>query len=180
MQPILQRLKGKAQKSFDDNAKGLPPQVLNDVLRPSKMDDEKSELEIFSGKTHTVATRMKTPGVIRRVNSNGSFGFLVLIVFFADSLDFFREFGVVESEFGEPADYTWGWVEGTRTFTSSWTGIIVAADGSAITSECATATAATSANSIVSCSVVIVVGGGGVIIIATTDKRVSGISGCAS
>jgi hypothetical protein len=36
------------------------------------MDEEKSELEIFSGKTHMVATRMKTSGV-RRMNSNGSF-----------------------------------------------------------------------------------------------------------
>ncbi|EKM78436.1 hypothetical protein AGABI1DRAFT_121521 [Agaricus bisporus var. burnettii JB137-S8] len=68
---ILQRLRTKAQKSFDDDAKGLPPEVLNDVLKPSKMDEEKNELEIFSGKTHTVATRMKATGV-RRMNSNGS------------------------------------------------------------------------------------------------------------
>ncbi|KXN89689.1 hypothetical protein AN958_05229 [Leucoagaricus sp. SymC.cos] len=72
--PVLQRLRRKARKSFEDSERGLPPTIHNDVLKPSKTDEEKNEMEIFGGKTHTVATKSPaaTTNGLKRVASSGS------------------------------------------------------------------------------------------------------------
>lgn len=76
----MARLQRKAQKSFDDYARGLSPNISNDVMKPSKADEEKDELEIFGGKTHTVATRSPVVlqnGGLRRIASTGIGGSFV-------------------------------------------------------------------------------------------------------
>lgn len=50
----------KAQQAFRDANSGMPPNVPNDIFKPSQIDDQKDELSIFSGKTHTVST-VSTP-----------------------------------------------------------------------------------------------------------------------
>ncbi|KAH6903168.1 hypothetical protein BKA70DRAFT_1301768 [Coprinopsis sp. MPI-PUGE-AT-0042] len=57
--PILKRLQGKAQQVFRDTNAGVPPRIPNDIFRPSnlKEEEEKDDLLIFGGKTHTVTTK---------------------------------------------------------------------------------------------------------------------------
>ncbi|KAJ3761423.1 hypothetical protein EV360DRAFT_37822, partial [Lentinula raphanica] len=64
--PIVQRLLEKAQRIFYN---GVPPAIPNDIFRPS--DTGSDEISVFSGKTHTVATKTRTPSV-RSPGSNGS------------------------------------------------------------------------------------------------------------
>ncbi len=46
----------KAQQAYRDANSGMPPNIPNDIFKPSQPDDENDELSIFSGKTHTVNT----------------------------------------------------------------------------------------------------------------------------
>ena len=55
-QPILKRLQMKAQQAYRDANSGMPPNIPNDIFKPSQPDDGNDELSIFSGKTHTVNT----------------------------------------------------------------------------------------------------------------------------
>lgn len=91
----------------------MPQSIPNDVLKPSKTDEEKNELEIFGGKTHTVATK-RSP-VNARPNSAGEFlDYLTSLYDLADWLFFpflplnfifgCREFVVFERELREPTD----------------------------------------------------------------------------
>lgn len=52
-------------------------------MKPSRTDEEKNELEIFSGKTHTVATR--SPAV-KRMNSSGEAKLHFFVIFKSDLL----------------------------------------------------------------------------------------------
>ncbi|EGO26826.1 hypothetical protein SERLADRAFT_355454 [Serpula lacrymans var. lacrymans S7.9] len=61
--PILQRLLQKAQEI---NSNAQPPVVRNDMFSPTPSDDNKDELYIFSGQTHTVATKVHPPTVSSR------------------------------------------------------------------------------------------------------------------
>ncbi|KIK07112.1 hypothetical protein K443DRAFT_2598 [Laccaria amethystina LaAM-08-1] len=55
--PILRRLQSKAQQVYRETTSGIAPKIQNDIFRPSEPEDNKDELSIFSGKTHTVATK---------------------------------------------------------------------------------------------------------------------------
>ncbi|KAF8153104.1 fungal-specific transcription factor domain-containing protein [Crassisporium funariophilum] len=55
--PILRRLQMKAQQAYRDANSGLPASIPNDIFKPSQAEDQKDELSIFSGKTHTVSTK---------------------------------------------------------------------------------------------------------------------------
>jgi hypothetical protein len=55
VQPILQRLQRKAHQTYVDTHSGLPPTIHGDIFSPRK--EKKDELSIFSGQTHTVATK---------------------------------------------------------------------------------------------------------------------------
>ena len=46
----------KAQQAYRDANSGMPPNIPNDIFKPSQPDDGNDELSIFSGKTHTVNT----------------------------------------------------------------------------------------------------------------------------
>ena len=48
----------------------MPPSIPNDIFSPSQSGEEKDELSIFSGKTHTVSTVSATP--TSSVRSNGT------------------------------------------------------------------------------------------------------------
>ncbi|KAG2007078.1 fungal specific transcription factor domain-containing protein, variant 3 [Coprinopsis cinerea AmutBmut pab1-1] len=65
--PILKRLQGKAQQIFRDTNAGIPQRIGNDIFRPSnlKEEEEKDELLIFSGKTHTVKKSSNPSGTTR-------------------------------------------------------------------------------------------------------------------
>ncbi|KIK61336.1 hypothetical protein GYMLUDRAFT_42922 [Collybiopsis luxurians FD-317 M1] len=54
--PIVQRLLDKAQKVFFETSNGIPPSIPNDIFRPS--DSTPDEISVFSGKTHTVTTKV--------------------------------------------------------------------------------------------------------------------------
>jgi hypothetical protein len=59
LQPILKRLQGKAQQVYRDTNAGIPQRIPNDIFRPSnlKEEEDKDDLLIFGGKTHTVTTK---------------------------------------------------------------------------------------------------------------------------
>ena len=57
IQPILKRLQMKAQKAYRDTNNGVV-NIPNDIFKPSQPDEAKDELSIFSGKTHTVSTKV--------------------------------------------------------------------------------------------------------------------------
>ena len=57
IQPILKRLQMKAQKAYRDANNGIV-NIPNDIFKPSQPDEAKDELSIFSGKTHTVSTKV--------------------------------------------------------------------------------------------------------------------------
>ncbi|KAF8065271.1 fungal-specific transcription factor domain-containing protein [Lyophyllum atratum] len=59
--PIIQRLQTKAQQKFLDTNNGIPPGIPNDIFKPTPADNHNDELSIFSGRTHTVATKAHTP-----------------------------------------------------------------------------------------------------------------------
>ncbi|KAG5643330.1 hypothetical protein DXG03_001180 [Asterophora parasitica] len=61
--PIMERLQMKAQQTFLDTNSGISPNIPNDVFKPSPNGEHKDELSIFSGRTHTVATKSNTPRV---------------------------------------------------------------------------------------------------------------------
>ncbi|KAJ3746408.1 hypothetical protein DFH05DRAFT_1394703 [Lentinula detonsa] len=67
--PIVQRLLDKAQKVFYDTCNGVPPAISDDIFRPSETGSD--EISVFSGKTHTVTTKARTPSG-RSPGSNGS------------------------------------------------------------------------------------------------------------
>jgi hypothetical protein len=50
-------LQTKSHQAFRDANNGVPPSIPNDIFKPSKPSDSKDEMSIFSGKTHTVATK---------------------------------------------------------------------------------------------------------------------------
>ncbi|KAF5392776.1 hypothetical protein D9757_001017 [Collybiopsis confluens] len=54
--PIVQRLLDKAQKVFFETSSGVPPSVPNDIFSPSGSAPD--EISVFSGKTHTVTTKV--------------------------------------------------------------------------------------------------------------------------
>ncbi|KAE9406550.1 hypothetical protein BT96DRAFT_875520 [Gymnopus androsaceus JB14] len=54
--PIVQRLLAKAQKIFFDTSNGIPPTIANDIFRPTETVAD--EISVFSGKTHTVTTKV--------------------------------------------------------------------------------------------------------------------------
>jgi hypothetical protein len=54
LKPILQRLLQKAEDVING---GVSPRLRNDIFTPSPRDDKKDEFQIFSGQTHTVATK---------------------------------------------------------------------------------------------------------------------------
>jgi hypothetical protein len=58
-QPILQRLKSKAHRVFVETHSGIAPAIKNDIFAPTHKDQPKDDFEIFSGKTHTVATKSR-------------------------------------------------------------------------------------------------------------------------
>ncbi|KAJ3920554.1 hypothetical protein F5877DRAFT_15188, partial [Lentinula edodes] len=68
--PIVQRLLGKAQKVYYDTCNGIPPAISNDIFRPSNTGSD--EISVFSGKTHTVATKAPRTPSARSPGSNGS------------------------------------------------------------------------------------------------------------
>src|SRR5258705_1334460 len=50
----------------------MPPEIPNDIFKPSQSDEQKDELSIFSGKTHTVSTvSVASPPVSRSASSQG-------------------------------------------------------------------------------------------------------------
>lgn len=105
----------------------MPPAIPNDILKPSKTDEEKNELEIFGGKTHTVATRspvVPSSGGLRKANSSGMSMFAIETGCFDMNVDggFSREPRfIVKGEFGKSEDQTScsGISTGARTCT--WT-----------------------------------------------------------
>ncbi|KAF9078402.1 hypothetical protein BDP27DRAFT_1309531 [Rhodocollybia butyracea] len=68
--PIVRRLLDKAQKVFFDTCNGVPPVIPNDIFRPS--DAVTDEISVFSGKTHTVTTKVARASNARSPTSNGS------------------------------------------------------------------------------------------------------------
>ncbi|KAF8909644.1 hypothetical protein CPB84DRAFT_1765097 [Gymnopilus junonius] len=60
--PIMRRLQSKAQAAFRDANSGLPTVLPNDTFKPSQPNEAKDELSIFSGKTHTVSTKLTLSG----------------------------------------------------------------------------------------------------------------------
>ncbi|KAG5652402.1 hypothetical protein H0H81_005096 [Sphagnurus paluster] len=70
--PIIQRLRMKAQQTLSDTTRGIPPSIPNDIFRPSPGNDEKDELSIFSGRTHTVATKVQPSGSRTRTTAGSS------------------------------------------------------------------------------------------------------------
>ncbi|KDR77286.1 hypothetical protein GALMADRAFT_96046 [Galerina marginata CBS 339.88] len=59
---ILRRLQSKAQIAYRDANSGIPTAIPNDIFKPSQPNEAKDELSIFSGKTHTVSTKVTPSG----------------------------------------------------------------------------------------------------------------------
>ncbi|KAF8878064.1 fungal-specific transcription factor domain-containing protein [Infundibulicybe gibba] len=58
--PIIQRLQEKAQQTRHAARTGMPQGVHNDIFKPSDSNEAADELSIFSGKTHTLNTKVST------------------------------------------------------------------------------------------------------------------------
>lgn len=63
IKPILLRMQKKAHQTFVDVHSGITPAVKNDIFTPGQQPND--DLDVFSGKTHTVATKAKTPSSSR-------------------------------------------------------------------------------------------------------------------
>ncbi|KZT28275.1 hypothetical protein NEOLEDRAFT_1129627 [Neolentinus lepideus HHB14362 ss-1] len=64
--PIIRRLYDKATQTYVDiRQQGLEP-PRKDIFTPTRSDDKKDELSIFSGRTHTVATKVAQSSLSRR------------------------------------------------------------------------------------------------------------------
>ncbi|PPQ92184.1 hypothetical protein CVT25_008958 [Psilocybe cyanescens] len=60
--PILKRLQTKAQTACRNANSGAPVPIPNDIFKPSQTNEPKDELSIFSGKTHTLSTKVTQNG----------------------------------------------------------------------------------------------------------------------
>ncbi|KAF9563813.1 hypothetical protein CPC08DRAFT_705725 [Agrocybe pediades] len=70
--PILRRLQNKAQIAFREANTGLPTIIPNDIFKPSEPTDAKDELSIFSGKTHTVSTKVTPSGTTAKSSNTAA------------------------------------------------------------------------------------------------------------
>ncbi|PFH53475.1 hypothetical protein AMATHDRAFT_73300 [Amanita thiersii Skay4041] len=70
--PILQRLKMKAQMKIMDVSHGVSPSIPGDIFRPSQLEEDKDELSIFSGRTHTMTARTSNPSLTRSTRLDGN------------------------------------------------------------------------------------------------------------
>ncbi|PPQ97295.1 hypothetical protein CVT26_006688 [Gymnopilus dilepis] len=70
--PIMRRLQSKAQAAFRDANNGVPAVLPNDIFKPSQQNDTKDELSIFSGKTHTVSTKLLPSGGTSATHSSAT------------------------------------------------------------------------------------------------------------
>src|SRR6266567_4369450 len=59
----------KAQKAYRDANNGIV-NIPNDIFKPSQPDEAKDELYIFSGKTHTVSTKVGPSGTTLNSSTN--------------------------------------------------------------------------------------------------------------
>ncbi|KAL1754344.1 fungal-specific transcription factor domain-containing protein [Schizophyllum commune] len=58
--PIIRRLHTQSQHVFLETNSGVPPRIHNDIFRPSKQEDDRDDLLVFSGKTTTVTTKARS------------------------------------------------------------------------------------------------------------------------
>ncbi|TRM66904.1 fungal-specific transcription factor domain-containing protein [Schizophyllum amplum] len=58
--PIIRRLHTQAQHVFLETNSGVPPRIPNDIFRPSNQEDDRDDLLVFSGKTTTVTTKLRS------------------------------------------------------------------------------------------------------------------------
>ncbi|KAJ7120976.1 fungal-specific transcription factor domain-containing protein [Mycena epipterygia] len=70
--PILHRMSKRAVQMFEEARNGAPAMIPNNIFEPSRPDAPNDELSIFSGKTHTLTTKAKTPRPVQPQQSSSS------------------------------------------------------------------------------------------------------------
>ncbi|KIY49731.1 hypothetical protein FISHEDRAFT_7362, partial [Fistulina hepatica ATCC 64428] len=60
--PIVRRMQREAQRAFMETNNGTRPAMIKDIFTPSNPAEEKDDLSVFSGKTHSVTTKRVRSG----------------------------------------------------------------------------------------------------------------------